>query len=75
MRCCLCCPWCCRELLDQRHRFAVMSVGSKLLVLLPTHVGTLVGIRTRTKALCEELTDEVVKTILAVSTAAAVTRV
>ena len=67
------CSCCCsvvtlhRDLLGQPHRFLVLSIESRLLVLLPTSHGWLVAVCPREVALGEQLTGDVVKTIMAVS--------
>lgn len=56
-----------RQLLDEPRRFAVISVGQKLLVMLPTCAGQLVALCPKQLAMAEDFTSEVVKTIMAVS--------
>lgn len=69
--CCavLCCAYA-SDLLGDPRRFAVMSIESKLLVLLPTLSGQMVAICPKDVANSEELTNDVVKTIMAVSRSA-----
>lgn len=57
----------CRDLLGHTRRFLVLSVESKLLVLVPTSHGSLVAICPRELDKSDALTQEVVKTIMAVS--------
>lgn len=56
-----------RDLLSDPRRFVVMSIESKLLVLLPTNTGHLVSVCVREFARSDDFTNEVVKTIMAVS--------
>lgn len=53
-----------RELLWHTQRFAVMSVGQRLLVLLPRSEGELVALCTRRCAAMDDLTREVVASIM-----------
>lgn len=55
-----------RDLLSEPHRFVVMSIDSKLLVLVPTNTGHLVSVCVKQFARSDDLTNEVVKTIMAV---------
>lgn len=63
-----CCP---RDLLSIKRRFLVLSIESKLLVLLPNQHGELVAICPKELAYGDELTSEVVRTIMGVSQRAA----
>jgi hypothetical protein len=56
-----------RELLLELQRFAVISVGARLLVLLPTAAGELLALCTRAEGDMEDLTREVVRSIMSVS--------
>lgn len=65
MTCCVApCP---RALLSEPRRFVVLSIESKLLVLLPTTSNGMVAICARRAAQSEDLTADVVKTIMVVS--------
>jgi hypothetical protein len=55
-----------RDLLSEPRRFVVVSIETKLLVLLPTTSNGMVAICARRVAHSEDLTADVVKTIMAV---------
>lgn len=57
---------CRRALLSEPRRFVVVSIETKLLVLLPTTSNGMVAICARRVAQSEDLTADVVKTIMAV---------
>jgi hypothetical protein len=61
----LCCA-AASDLLGDPRRFVVMSIESKLLVLLPTLSGQMVAICVKDVTNSEKLTNDVVKTIMAV---------